>query len=305
MHPSTEKTAAIKDQLKNEAEAWDHAQRYGLFSYKPHHGFGARDDTTKPNYRDDNGKVKTGPKNFMGGRPRSANVALDSFTRTGYLSQNDEYIDPSTTMKYRESSKTNKVHSKPFKPSADVPNRIQAPYEFKSDPIEPTKAGNVPKNFVTSRPKSGYGNTTSGHLFSSYRYCTDPFEFADAKDRKERADHAGKIMSGPFSTTFKKRDHFTPNYRVYRDPLGMSGYKRVANPEGGYYGPFLRGNLPKPGYNRTINRFPEYVVQPPIEPVLGQSIGKEGTWKVPHKERSRPSPSVQQYNAAHRPNKRF
>lgn len=38
-------------------------------------------------HRDENGKVKTGPKNFMGGRPRSANVALDAFTRTGYLSQ--------------------------------------------------------------------------------------------------------------------------------------------------------------------------------------------------------------------------
>jgi hypothetical protein len=46
--------------------------------------------------------------------------------------------------------------------------------------------------------------------------------------QKERADHAGKIMSGPFSTTFKKRDHFTPSYRVYRDPPGMSGYRRVA-----------------------------------------------------------------------------
>lgn len=92
-------------------------------------------------------------------------------------------------MKYRESSKTNNVHSKPFKPSADVPNRIQAPYEFVSDPIEATQAGNkssagsVPKNFVTSRPKSGYGNTTSGHLFSQYRYCTDPYEFAQAMDR--------------------------------------------------------------------------------------------------------------------------
>ena len=38
-------------------------------------------------HRDENGRVKTGPKNFMGGRPRSANVALDAFTRTGYLSQ--------------------------------------------------------------------------------------------------------------------------------------------------------------------------------------------------------------------------
>jgi len=303
MHPSSKKSAAIKDQLSQEAQAWDHAQRFGLFSYKPHHGFGARDDTTKANYRDETGKVKTGPKNFMGGRPRSANVALDSFTRTGYLSQNDEYIDPSKTMKYRESSRTNKVHSKPFKPSADVPSKIRAPYEFVSDPIQATQAGNVPKNFVTSRPKSGYGNTTHGHLFSNYRYCTDPFDFPKEMDTKERQNHANRIQSGPFSITFPKRDHFTPNYRVYRDPPGMSGYRKQKNQAS--VKPFLSTDLPRNGYNCTINRFPDYVEQPTEEPALGQSQGQEGKWKIPYRELSMPSPSVQQYNARNRPRPRY
>jgi hypothetical protein len=304
MHPSAEKTDMIKDQLKNEAEAWDHKQRFGLFSYKAHHGFGARDDTTKLNHRDDNGKVKTAPKNFMGGRPKSANVRLDAFTRTGYLSQNDEYINPSQTMKYRESSGANKIHKQAFKPSADVPSRTRAPYEFVSDPIEPTQAGNIPKNFVTTGLKSGYGNTTYGHLFSQPKYHIDPFDHPQEVDTKERRDHVGKIRSGPFYNTFKKRDHFTVNYRLYRNPPGMSSRPKTSYPTASVR-PFLRSDLPRGGYNRTINRFPEYTEQPPEEPALGQNQGKEGKWKIPCREFSKPSPSVQQYNGINRARKPF
>jgi hypothetical protein len=304
MQPSSEKTNAIKEQLNQEAQAWDHKQRFGLFSYKPHHGFGSRDDTSKPNLRDETGKVKTGPKNFMGGRPKSANVALDAFTRTGYLSKNDEYVNPATTMKYRESSAVNKIHKQAFKPSADVPTRVKAPYEFISDPVEPTQAGNVPKNFVTSNLKKGYGNTTYGHLFSQHRYCTDPYDFPKEVDSKERANHANRIISGPFQTTYPKRDHFTSNIRVYRDPPGMSGRRPQTSNANRGMKPFLTSDLPRSGYNRTINRFPEYIEQPPVE-VVGKSMNKEGKWRVPVKEYTMPTPSVQQYNATHRPKHRF
>jgi hypothetical protein len=304
MNPSIEKTNMIKEQLKNEAETWDHKQRFGLFSYKPHHGFGFRDNNERPYMRDEAGKVKTGPKNFMGGRPKSANVKLDAFTRTGYLCQNDEYINPSQTMKYRESSGVNKVHKQAFKPSADVPSRIRAAYEYIGDPIEPTEAANVPKNFVTTGLKKGYGNTTYGHLFSQNRYHVDPYDNPKELDSKERMEHAKKIRSGAFYNTFKKRDHFTPNYRVYRDPPGMSS-RQIKTSHGTRVKPFLRSDLPRNGYNCTINRFPEYVEQPPVEPVLGQSQGKEGKWRIPYQELSKPSPSVQQYNNINRPRKNF
>jgi len=304
MNPSLDRTNMIKEQLKDEAGAWDHKQRFGLFSYKPHHGFGSRDDTDRPNLRDETGKVKTGPKNFMGGRPRSANVRLDSFTKTGYLSQNDEYINPSQTMKYRESSGVNKVHKQAFKPSADVPSRLRAPYEYVSDPIEPTEAGNVPKNFVTTGLKKGYGNTTYGHLFSQPRYHVDPYDYPREADCKERAQHANRIRSGAFYNTFKKRDHFTTNHRLYRDPPGMSR-RPIQSAKGPRFQPFLRSDLPRNGYNCTINRFPEYTEQPPVEPALGQSQGKEGKWRVPYRELSKPSPSIQQYNNITRPRKNF
>jgi len=306
MHPSTEKTALIKEQLEKETNAWNNKPRFGLFSYGANHGFGSRDNTNGPNRRDENGRVKTGPKNFMGGRPRSANVRLDSFTQTGYLSQNNEYVDPTSVMKYRDnnSSKTKKVHNQPFKPSADLPSKLRASYEYVSDPLQPNKIGTVPKNFVTTGLKKGYGNTTYGHLFSQPRHETDPFDNPKALDSMERMEHANKIRSGPFFTTSSKRDHFTSNIRLYRDPPGMSAGQSKKAVSMTTLKPFLRTDLPRKGYDCTINKFPEYVEQPPQDLPLGPSP-KEGKWRSTYKEVSMPSPSVQHYNAINRSKRKF
>jgi len=306
MHPSTEKTSIIKEQLKKETDAWNNKPRFGLFSYAANHGFGFRDDPNKPNRRDETGHVRTAPKNFMGGRPRSANVRLDSFTQTGYLSQNDEYVDPTSIMKYRDTNSKNmkKVHNQAFKPSADLPSRLRAPYEYISDPLQPNKTGVVPKNFVTTGLKKGYGNTTYGHLFSQPRYDTDPFDNPKMLDSIERREHSNKVRSGPFFTTFQKRDHFTSNIRLYRDPPGMHRGPSKKTTSISMLKPFLRTDLPRNGYNCTINKFPEYVEQPPQDPPLSQSP-KEGKWRSTYKELSLPTPSVQHYNAINRPKRKY
>jgi len=305
---SQEKAALIKDQLKKEQQAWHHTQRYGLFSYLPDHGFGFRDNQTQPNRRDETGKVTTAPRNFMGGRPKTSHPAKDSFTQTGYLSQNDEYMNPTQAMRYREQNpnKAKEVHGNAFRPSGTNAKKIQAPYEYVSDPMQPNRSAPAPKNFVTAPLKRGKGNTTVGHLFSSSVYETDPFDYPNQMNSLERKEHAGKIRDGAFFTTFKKRDHFTPNMHVYRNPSGMSLAKQKLAMTTSGLRPFLSSNPAKKGYNCTINRFPEYTEEGEQHPDNHRRAQTaSGLWKPTYREKSVPTISIQHYNATNRPRHRF
>jgi len=301
-----EKATAIKDQLGQESKAWNHKPRYGLFSYKSHHGFGHRDDTSQNNKRDETGKVKTGPKNFAAGRPQSANIKLDAFTRTGYLGINDEYIEPNKTMKYRDynPNKSMQVHGANWKPNGQNSSDVKGPYEYISDPMEATRSGQKPKNFMTAPMKKGYGATTYGHLFSHPAHAVDPFDNPAAMSSKERKDHWAKIHSGAFYTTYPKRDHFTPNYRVFKNPNGMNGYRPQTSGDQGLR-PFLRSNPPKKGYNCTINPFPDYAEEG--EQRLNQTTSNksEGVWRYTYKGLTTPTPSVNHYNALNRPRRKI
>jgi len=317
MQISQQKTDKINKELENEFHAWNNKQRYGLFSYLPHHGFGVRDQNEQTTRRDEGGNVRTGPKNFQGGRPKSAVLGFNAFSKTGFLSANDEYVDPTSIMKYRDNSrnKQKEVHGQAFKPSHNGPKVIKAPYEYISEAADGTEsapngknARSAPngqngqnatsasklRNFTTNPGKRGYGNTTTGHTFSSHRYVPDPYSFPDMLNSMERQQHRAKFMSGPFQLTYKKRDHFTPNYKVYRTPNGHTGYRpQSANPDAGLI-PFLSSNPAKKGYNCTLNKFPEYIEEMEKEK---PATKREGIWRYNPKELSQPSHSVNQYNA--------
>jgi len=325
MQISPEKATQIRDQLKKEQESWHHTQRYGLFSYLPDHGFGFRDDQTKPGTRDQTGKVKVAPRNFNAGRTKKSHSAKDAFTQCGYLSQHDEYINPSQTMRYREqnASRAKEVHGTAFRPSGANSKKIRAPYEYIADPGQttyastqsfraPLHAAGSPKSFVTAPLKSGKGNNTVGHLFSTYDHHTDPYDNPNQMDSLERRDHAGRILNGAFQTTFKKRDHFTPNMHVYRNPSGMNGSDSTKNANfsksASGFRPFLNSNPSKKGYNCTINRFPEYQeegVQYPENNRLMSATASPKLWRHTYREKSVPSISVQHYNAVNRPRHKF
>lgn len=307
MLASPEKTLRVKEQLEREQDAWHNKPRYGLFSYTANHGFGFRDDPSSTNKRDETGRVKTAPKNFMGGRPGSAHVALDAFTRTGYLSQNDEYMDPNTNAQlYRGgSTRARQVAPQAFRPSGNGTKQIKAPYEYISDPMEATRTAVSPKNFMTTKPKKGYGSTTYGHLFSQNGYAIDPYENAKIMDSLERKQHAGKIKDGAFYTTFKKRDHFTPNLRLYRDPPGsVRAVNRCATADAKFR-PFLRSDLPKKGYNCTINKFPEYYEETEQDKPAGVDKSLAGPWRYNYRELTVPAPSVNTYNIVNRPRRKL
>jgi len=303
MQISPQKTEKIQKELDNEFHAWNNKQRYGLFSYLPHHGFGMRDQNEQGNRREGDGRVRTGPKNFQGGRPKSAALGLNAFSKTGFLSSNDEYVDPTSIMKYRDNNKNKirEVHGQAFKPSHNGPKVIKAPYGYISDPAEGTESGqhakSAPKlrNFTTNPGKRGYGNTTVGHTFSNYGYAPDPYSFPDMLSSMERQQHKDKFVNGPFQLTYKKRDHFTPSYKVYRTPNGMHGNRpQTANPDAGLI-PFLRSNPAKKGYNCTLNKFPEYIEE--TENIDKSTTKREGIWRYNPRELSQPTRSIDQYNA--------
>ena len=71
-----------------------------------------------------------------------------------------------------------------------IKSRIEPPYEYISgtnpkDFNSKDENGNVktgPRNFYTNAMKSGYGNTTTGHLFNNYQYKVDPYENKDSRN---------------------------------------------------------------------------------------------------------------------------
>jgi len=179
------------------------------------------------------------------------------------------------------------------------------PVDYHSHPVSKNIEGPPLKNFVTAPVKKGKGNTTVGHLFSSNSYEVDPYEFPNLMNSMERKDHAARIQSGAFFTTFKKRDHFTPNMHVYRDPPNMKSPKqKFANTISGLR-PFLSSNPAKKGYNCTINRFPEYAEEGDLHPEHKRAQTASGLWKPTHREKSVPTISVQQYNARNRQRQKF
>lgn len=303
---SQEKATAIRSQLKQEQDAWQNKARFGLFSYQPDHGFGFRDQQQQLPQKDDRGRVQTAPRNFMGGRPKTT-AGKDAFTQCGYLSQNDEYIEPNKAMRYRDSNanKVKDVHGSAFRPSGTNAPKVMAPYPYASDPMQPNQTAPALKNFVTAPVKRGKGNTTVGHLFSNTTYETDPYDFPGQLNSMERKEHAGKIRSGAFFTTFKKRDHFTPNMFVYRDPAGMTATKRKLAATTSGLRPFLNSNPPRTGYNCTINRFPDYAEEGEYIPEHKRAQTASGLWRPTYREKSVPTVSVQQYNAQNRPRRKF
>lgn len=66
----------------------------------------------------------------------------------------------------------------------------------------------------TNNMKKGYGNTTSGHLFSNYPYQGYPEDDARAKDSNDKLIHKAKIPT-PFRASSNPSKTFTPDYALY------------------------------------------------------------------------------------------
>ncbi|EGR30625.1 hypothetical protein IMG5_127650 [Ichthyophthirius multifiliis] len=125
--------------------------------------------------------------------------------------------------------------------------------------------GNIitgPKNFLTNPTKQGQGNTTIGHLFNHVNYENDPYNREKEMDKNERAIHKSKILDlkKPFINSKHGQGIFNPDRIVYGlDRPITEGIKRTYNYPGVQHPKaFKNADIPKKGYNKTIQKFPFY-----------------------------------------------
>lgn len=113
------------------------------------------------------------------------------------------------------------------------------------------------KNIKTNNMKKGFGNSTVGHLFSSYKYQGTPFDNQKDHEKNEKMTHKAKILT-PFSGS-NPNTTFTPHYQTYQnlnDPY-------LAKPEDQYRdksnNKWTYNNANKKGFYGTFSEFPKHV----------------------------------------------
>lgn len=196
------------------------------------------------------------------------------------------------------------LHDKPFKPAKEPPQPVKALFEHAPDYTVVKKnfrdeEGNVviaPPNIRTNPPKKGkVGKNT---IFGQYpSHLADDYEAPKKLANKERAEHLSKVQEKPFSQRIKHTETFNKPLNVYGEnpPVPAREPKAKPAPPMEHDKAFKPSNPPRIGYNKTINKFPEYKEDPPKR--LTRKIVVEGEdegpkFKSTYKERSRPTPSI-------------
>lgn len=192
-------------------------------------------------------------------------------------------------------------HDRDFKPAKQVQRKVKADFEHMQDYTEvkknfkgPDGVITEPRNFLTNPPKVGLvgKNTTfAGNL----EHMADPFDHRKELEKKEREDHLSKLQEKPFSNKVKPRETFAAVKEVFGEdreyPARKEAEKRKPLME--HDAPFKPSNPPKRGYNKTLDKFPEYKEDPLKEVVRKKGADDDkAKWKPTYNKRSKPTPSV-------------
>lgn len=246
------------------------------------------------------------PKNFNAGAPGSdSKFDFKAFSKTGFLSEFDEYQDPYKIVnKYRNTdrSKIEKTHKGSFKPSGSAA-KLKKNIEYISDPVtaRPLTASNAEsqKNFFTNPAKKGFGGSVGITLGKFFEYLPDPYERKKEHASKEWSEHKKKMGNKPFFITFKKRKCFTPDFQFFRIPSDLPEHKSP-EPFSDTRPAFRPNNPPKKGYNCTLEPYPEHISDPPTDFQQRPST-TQNPWRYTTKWTTGPTVSVQKYNQQVRP----
>lgn len=164
-------------------------------------------------------------------------------------------------------------HEKAFKP-AKQPSKDLKPYsayDHKAD-IEHKKKnyrdeeGNVtiaPRNFLTNPPKKGQvGDKTT--FMPPPEHLPDNYNAAKEIAHKERLQHEAKLQEKPFSQKVKQTGAFNPDKAVYGAdvPLPPAKVPPKKPTSDLHEKPFYPSKPPKRGYNKCLDKFPEYKENP-------------------------------------------
>lgn len=122
-----------------------------------------------------------------------------------------------------------------------------------------------------------HGNTAMSHLFGLYGHEQDEYDRFDRSQRKDMVSHKSKNLGDPFRLNHPGRTHFYNNQEIYSGMGGSQGDLRFKFPAEFKGKPIWKPSNPaKFGYNKTLNRFPEYKEDYPIDDI--KVIQKEGYW---------------------------
>lgn len=168
-------------------------------------------------------------------------------------------------------------HERDFKKAITNERLYRASYEYKEEQQFGQKKkktdenGDViveNRNFYTSPPKGGVvgkGTTFGGIL----EHAADVYEVHKLIAKKELAYHNTKIQDKAFCPRPKHTEYFNKPRDVLEEEPRMKDHKLKVDLDAGkepvHDKPFYRGMIPKKGNKGTIDKFPEYVEDPPKE----------------------------------------
>jgi len=299
----------LRTKILNESTNNEGRNRFGLFSQPPAGVWGDGNYTfDKAKKLGVDGKPLTKPRGIYGGPSKTGKVESSYFSKPDFVTIGDKYVDPASIDRQYQNSKKSKKHEYEFKPANGTKSDpFTALYPHKTEHITTTKNhrgpdGKVviqPRNIVTNPPKEGHGDSTIGHLLGeTYPHKPDPYHRAKELAAKEREEHKKKLQEAPFRSVSHGGEAFISSKKTFGkdDKVLKLPQPKAQTPPGKLHETaFKPSNPSKQGYNKTINKFPEYKPDPLRIAVRKIDDGKEK--KEPYRPNNtafceRPTPSV-------------
>lgn len=254
------------------------------------------------NYR----SFKPKEKNFMTTKIKKGSLDGVLFSAPGYNSVGEPYNDPrGLKLRGADSNLRISVHGKEFRPGGLLKTKYAS--AFLNTPTDEKLKSNFfkttgPRGFFTSPLKHGIGPGTLIQK-QNYEHMVDEYDRKRDMAREEKRRHRALQLARPFSNVVKGRRTFGNDHDEYGEDRLNIGDKRPSTTYKGllHEKPFKYSNPPKLGYEKCINKFPEYQNE-------GESTKSKGgnktlqeilPWRPTYKRRSEPSESI----AAHFKNK--
>ena len=162
-------------------------------------------------------------------------------------------------------------HDFPFKPAKDTNVKVKSAFTHLTDlnvnkKVYRNAEGEVitaPINFLTNPMKKG-ANGRQVYLGGNIPYKGDPYNNRKLIEKKEREEHDKLLQDKPFSQRVKSTGTFVTQKEAYGEdrnyPQRKLPGKRKPLMEHDF--PFKPSNPPKLGYNKTLDKFPEYKPDP-------------------------------------------
>lgn len=268
--------ADLTNKVLQESLRQDGKSRFGLFSVPPA-GISGSSSVASPKKKNlgPDGKPATNPRGIYIGSPRTGKTESSYFSKVGYTTIGDPYVEAETRHRKDELAKSKLIkHDVEWRSSPQVLSDPVSPvYKHMNDFVETKKShrgadGKViteNRNIFTTRPHPGYGLSTVGHLFSKPdAHMSDPYERKKELEKKEREEGRKKLQEQPFLRSSPKNGTFTSDRNTFSldKPLPEKKMDSPAKSSKVHDAPFKPSNPTKKGYNATFEKYPEHKADP-------------------------------------------